>query len=113
MFKYLVFPVVLSGHDLIGIAETGSGKTLAFLAPGIMHIKEQNNDPRGGPTMLILAPTRELAIQINEQAELFRRAGVESVVVYGGAHQGPSVSKIRNGVDILVATPGRLIDLLE
>jgi ATP-dependent RNA helicase DDX5/DBP2 len=79
----------LGGHDLIGIAETGSGKTFAFLIPGIIHLRANKADNRDGPTMLILAPTRELAMQIQGQAELFRRdCEVSSLVVYGGVERG-------------------------
>lgn len=69
---YLVFPILLCGHDLIAIAETGSGKTLAFVIPGLIHLISQSRSERGsGPVMLILAPTRELANQINDQVKLF------------------------------------------
>lgn len=110
----LVFPILLTGHDLIGIAETGSGKTFAFMIPGIIQLRANKQSNRDGPIMLILAPTRELAIQIENQARLFSRdCQVSSTVVYGGTERGGQARVLRNGVDILVATPGRLIDFLD
>jgi ATP-dependent RNA helicase DDX5/DBP2 len=80
----------MNGNDLIGIAETGSGKTFAFMMPGIVQIKaNMAPDNRNGPTMLILAPTRELAMQIEGQARLFSHpCRVSSLVVYGGVERG-------------------------
>ncbi len=66
--------VALSGRDLVAIAKTGSGKTCGFLLPGMLHIQETRKDPRQGPTMLVLAPTRELAVQIKEEADKFGRS---------------------------------------
>lgn len=68
------WPVALSGRDLVAIAKTGSGKTCAFLIPGMIHIKETRKDPRMGPTLLVLAPTRELANQIKTEADKFGRS---------------------------------------
>ena len=87
---FLVLPIILSGYDLIGIAETGSGKTLGFVLPGLVHISAQERLNFGdGPIMLILSPTRELAMQIETQVEIFGKANrVNSVCVYGGVERG-------------------------
>ncbi|KAH0908872.1 hypothetical protein HID58_032193 [Brassica napus] len=109
------WPMALKGRDLIGIAETGSGKTLAYLLPALVHVSAQ---PRlgqdDGPIVLILAPTRELAVQIQEESRKFGlRSGVRSTCVYGGAPKGRQIHDLRRGVEIVIATPGRLIDMLE
>ncbi|XP_010459851.1 PREDICTED: DEAD-box ATP-dependent RNA helicase 30 isoform X1 [Camelina sativa] len=109
------WPMALKGRDLIGIAETGSGKTLAYLLPALVHVSAQ---PRlgqdDGPIVLILAPTRELAVQIQEESRKFGlRSGVRSTCIYGGAPKGPQIRDLRRGVEIVIATPGRLIDMLE
>ncbi len=67
--------MALEGRDLIAIAKTGSGKTCGFLLPGFMHVTHSRKDPRAGPTMLVLAPTRELAVQIKDEADKFGRSG--------------------------------------
>ena len=109
------WPVALGGADLIAIAKTGSGKTCGFLLPGFMHTMALRKDPRqGGPTMLVLAPTRELAVQIKEEADKFgRSAGVRNTCAYGGAPKGPQLRDFRFGVHLIIATPGRLNDFLE
>ncbi|XP_010550696.1 PREDICTED: DEAD-box ATP-dependent RNA helicase 30 [Tarenaya hassleriana] len=109
------WPMALKGRDLIGIAETGSGKTLAYLLPALVHVSAQ---PRlaqdDGPIVLALAPTRELAVQIQEESKKFGlRSGVRSTCIYGGAPKGPQIRDLRRGVEIVIATPGRLIDMLE
>ncbi|KAF8947169.1 RNA-dependent ATPase [Haplosporangium gracile] len=110
------WPIVLSGRDIIGIAETGSGKTLAFTLPALMHIKGQkefNVKPKG-PTVLVVSPTRELAMQTMEQCVAAgKSSGIKSVCVYGGVSKDDQRKAIRQGVHIIVATPGRLLDLLE
>merc|ERR1719199_886263 len=109
------WPVAFSGHDMIGIAATGSGKTCAFVMPGIVHINAQPHLQRGdGPVALVLAPTRELAVQIKEEADKFGgSSGIKNVCVYGGAPKGDQARALREGVEIVIATPGRLIDFLE
>lgn len=109
------WPVALSGHDMIGIAATGSGKTCAFLLPGMVHINAQPHLQRGdGPVALILAPTRELAVQIKEEADKFGgSSGIKNICVYGGAPKHEQARALRDGVEIVIATPGRLIDFLE
>merc|ERR1719217_2046138 len=109
------WPIALSGRDMVGIAETGSGKTLAFLLPAIVHINAQPYLSRGdGPIVLVMAPTRELAIQIQEQASRFGKSSkIKNTCCYGGVPKGPQAKDLEEGVEIVIATPGRLIDFLE
>ncbi|EOY20827.1 P-loop containing nucleoside triphosphate hydrolases superfamily protein isoform 1 [Theobroma cacao] len=109
------WPMALKGRDLIGIAETGSGKTLAYLLPALVHVNAQPRLAHGeGPIVLILAPTRELAVQIQEEAAKFAtHANIRSTCIYGGAPKGPQIRDLKRGVEIVIATPGRLIDMLE
>ncbi|GMN55953.1 hypothetical protein TIFTF001_025074 [Ficus carica] len=113
-------PISLAGRDLMACAQTGSGKTAAFCFPIISRIMQEHNvhRPRGGrsvhPLALILSPTRELSCQIHEEAKKFSyQTGVRVVVAYGGAPVQLQLRELERGVDILVATPGRLVDLLE
>ncbi|ORZ07280.1 P-loop containing nucleoside triphosphate hydrolase protein, partial [Lobosporangium transversale] len=108
-------PVALSGRDIIGIAKTGSGKTAAFLLPMIVHIMDQAELEKGdGPIGVVLAPTRELADQIYSEAKRFAKAyGLRVAVVYGGASKQDQFKTLRSGVEIVVATPGRLIDMIK
>ncbi|KAJ7980558.1 DEAD-box ATP-dependent RNA helicase [Quillaja saponaria] len=114
-------PISLSGRDLMACAQTGSGKTAAFCFPiigGIMRGQPVQRPPRGArtayPLALILSPTRELSVQIHEEARKFSyKTGVRVVVAYGGAPINQQLRELERGVDILVATPGRLVDLLE
>ncbi|MFA5203273.1 MAG: DEAD/DEAH box helicase [Lentisphaeria bacterium] len=104
-------PVVMQGRDVMGLAQTGTGKTAAFALP-ILH--RLQNGPRGKIRALVIAPTRELANQIHDAfGELGRQCGLRSAVVYGGVGYQPQVNKLRAGVDILVACPGRLLDHLQ
>jgi ATP-dependent RNA helicase DDX5/DBP2 len=100
---------------MVGLADTGSGKTLAFLLPAIVHINAQAYlRPGDGPIVLILAPTRELACQIKVEADKFGSSSrIQNTCVYGGAPKGPQVRDLKRGVEICIATPGRLIDFLE
>ncbi|GAV64600.1 DEAD domain-containing protein/Helicase_C domain-containing protein [Cephalotus follicularis] len=109
------WPMALKGRDVIGIAETGSGKTLAYLLPALVHVSAQPRLAQGeGPIVLVLAPTRELAVQIQEEASKFgSRASIRSTCIYGGAPKGPQIRDLKRGVEIVIATPGRLIDMLE
>ena len=110
-------PMVLQHKDLLGLAQTGTGKTAAFAIPIIQHI--YNNKPkavsRKRPIQaLILTPTRELALQIDECIEEYSTyTGVSHCVIFGGVKQNTQVSALKNGVDILTATPGRLLDLMN
>uniref|UniRef100_A0A8C1WRM9 RNA helicase n=1 Tax=Cyprinus carpio TaxID=7962 RepID=A0A8C1WRM9_CYPCA len=109
------FPLALSGRDMVGIAQTGSGKTLAYLLPAIVHINHQPYLERGdGPICLVLAPTRELAQQVQQVAYDYGKSSrIKSTCVYGGAPKGPQIRDLERGVEICIATPGRLIDFLE
>ncbi|KAJ3695635.1 hypothetical protein LUZ60_001012 [Juncus effusus] len=108
------WPIALEGNDIVAVAKTGSGKTLGYLLPGFLRIKRLRNDPKMGPTVLVLAPTRELATQIEEEVVKFgRSARIAGTCLYGGAPKGPQLGAIDRGVDIVVATPGRLWDIME
>jgi ATP-dependent RNA helicase RhlE len=108
-------PIVLNGTDLLGCAQTGTGKTAAFAIP-ILQLLSANrgNDKKRKVRSLIVTPTRELAIQIDESFKAYgRHTGLKSTVIFGGVNQNPQVSALRNGVDIVIATPGRLLDLMN
>ncbi|KAK1877113.1 putative ATP-dependent RNA helicase DDX5 [Dissostichus eleginoides] len=109
------WPLALSGKDMVGIAQTGSGKTLSYLLPSIVHINHQPFLERGdGPICLVLAPTRELAQQVQQVAAEYGRASrLKSTCIYGGAPKGPQIRDLERGVEICIATPGRFIDFLE
>ncbi|XP_011880510.1 PREDICTED: ATP-dependent RNA helicase dbp2-like [Vollenhovia emeryi] len=109
------WPIALSGRDLVAIAQTGSGKTLGYILPAIVHIIQQPRMSCGdGPIVLILAPTRELAQQIQEVANSFgETAAVRNTCIFGGAPKGPQAYDLERGIEICIATPGRLIDFLE
>lgn len=107
--------MALSGKNMVGIAQTGSGKTLSFVLPALVHIKGQALLERGdGPIVLILAPTRELAVQIQEVVRVYANAvRMNSTCLYGGAPKGAQIRNVRQGCEIIVATPGRLLDLIN
>ncbi|KAL9235256.1 hypothetical protein vseg_010031 [Gypsophila vaccaria] len=108
------WPIAMQGRDIVAIAKTGSGKTLGYLLPGFMHLKRLRNGPQMGPTVLVLSPTRELATQIQDEAVKFGRSSrIQCTCLYGGAPKGPQLRELERGVDIVVATPGRLNDILE
>ena len=108
-------PLLLSGHDLMGCAQTGSGKTAAFTLPILQVIANSQRNPiPKSPRALILAPTRELAAQILSSFKSFgRHLNLRYEVVYGGVSKNQQVTGLARGIDILVATPGRLLDLLR
>ncbi len=108
-------PTLLEGHDLLGIAQTGTGKTCAFAVPIIQRLLANPRRPAPGATRaLILAPTRELAVQIGESFRVYgRHARLHVAVVVGGVSMGPQVQAISRGLDVLVATPGRLLDHID
>ncbi|VVC99741.1 probable ATP-dependent RNA helicase DDX43 [Leptidea sinapis] len=108
------WPILLRGEDMIGIAQTGTGKTLAFLLPALIHIDGQPTprEERAGPTVLILAPTRELALQIWQEVCKYEYRGIKSVCLYGGANRKDQINQVSKGVDIVIATPGRFNDLV-
>ncbi|KAL8471307.1 hypothetical protein ACS0TY_028192 [Phlomoides rotata] len=108
------WPIAIKGRDIVAIAKTGSGKTLGYLLPGFIHLKERRNNPKLGPTVLVLSPTRELATQIQDEAVKFGRSSrISCTCLYGGAPKGPQLRDVDRGVDVVVATPGRLNDILE
>jgi len=112
------WPVLASGRDTIGIAETGSGKTLAFSIPALAHLahrtKTEGRASPGQPRMLIIAPTRELAMQSQEVLDAAGRGcGIRSVCVYGGVSKWGQKAELEKGVEVVVATPGRLLDLMN
>ncbi|QPG93914.1 ATP-dependent RNA helicase dbp2 [Epichloe festucae Fl1] len=109
------WPMALSGRDVVGIAETGSGKTLTYCLPSIVHINAQPLlAPGDGPIVLVLAPTRELAVQIQQEITKFGRSSrIRNTCVYGGVPKGPQIRDLSRGVEVCIATPGRLIDMLE
>ena len=108
-------PSVLEGRDLLGIAQTGTGKTAAFALPILQRLMaDRKPAPRKGCRALILSPTRELATQISESFKTYgRHTGMQSGVIFGGVGYKPQINLLSRGVDVLVATPGRLIDLLQ
>ena len=109
------WPIAMSGMDLVAIAQTGSGKTLGYLLPAIIHVNNQPYLERGdGPLVLVWAPTRELAQQIQEVAyEFGKTSKIKSTCIFGGAPKGAQIRDLENGCEIVIATPGRLIDILE
>ncbi len=109
-------PLVMAGRDVLGAAQTGTGKTAAFALPLLHKLQEQQPAPRGAraPRALVLVPTRELAAQV---ADSFRELGAHlpqrGVLIFGGVSPKPQIDSLRNGVDIIIATPGRLLDHLQ
>ncbi len=104
-------PLILQGRDVMGMAQTGTGKTAAF---GLPILQRLMSGPRKRARVLIIAPTRELAEQIHEAIDqLGRKTKIKSVTVYGGVKQNPQVKKLREGAEIVVACPGRLLDLMD
>ena len=108
-------PLLLAGRDLLGLAQTGTGKTAAFALPLMQRLCTGHEQRRArSPRALILAPTRELALQIGDSLRTYgRHLHLRNTVIVGGVSQGPQVKALAGGVDILVATPGRLLDLVE
>ncbi|MBA7539351.1 ATP-dependent RNA helicase RhlE [subsurface metagenome] len=119
-------PIVLKGRDLLGCAQTGTGKTAAFALPTLQRLMNTPSKDRLNIInnnkykiickirVLVLSPTRELAIQIANSFRMYGKyTGLKNMVIYGGVSQNPQVAKLRQGVDIVVATPGRLLDLMR
>eukprot|EP00123_Amoebidium_parasiticum_P009864 comp19754_c0_seq1/m.23603 comp19754_c0_seq1/g.23603 ORF comp19754_c0_seq1/g.23603 comp19754_c0_seq1/m.23603 type:complete len:525 (-) comp19754_c0_seq1:297-1871(-) len=107
------WPILRQGRDIVAVAKTGSGKTCGFLVPAIMHVQAKRQKGRYGdaPITLVLAPTRELANQIETEANKFcGELNLRATCVYGGVPRGPQIGGCRQGADILIATPGRLLD---
>lgn len=108
------WPIALKGRDIVAVAKTGSGKTLGYLIPGFILLKRLQHNSREGPTVLVLSPTRELATQIQDEAIKFGKSSrISSTCLYGGAPKGPQLRELDRGADVVVATPGRLNDILE
>jgi ATP-dependent RNA helicase RhlE len=107
-------PVLLAGKDILGIAQTGTGKTAAFLLPILQHLAANRAAPAPrAARALVLAPTRELAAQIGERARAYgQRLGMRHAIVFGGVGIRPQIAALARGVDLLIATPGRLLDLI-
>jgi len=111
-----VIPVILTGKDLAAAAETGSGKTAAFMLPVLQLLSEKNKVRHRSVRVLILVPTRELAVQVAEAGKhlaRFNTQGINILAVHGGVSVNPQMKSLAGGADILVATPGRLIELIE
>jgi ATP-dependent RNA helicase RhlE len=108
-------PIILQGTDLIGCAQTGTGKTAAFAVPILQLLsRDKSYDRKKKIRSLIVTPTRELAIQIEESFKAYgRHTGLTCTVVFGGVNQNPQTNALRSGIDILIATPGRLLDLMN
>jgi ATP-dependent RNA helicase RhlE len=110
-------PAVLSGRDLLAAAQTGTGKTAAFTLPLLQHLTEGVGSDRRhgqGPRALVLVPTRELAIQVSESVRLYGRyTNLKIAVAFGGVGLQPQINALRRGADLLIATPGRLLDLIN
>ncbi|CAF1090762.1 unnamed protein product [Adineta steineri] len=107
-------PIILSGRNMIGIAKTGSGKTLAFVLPIFRHIKDQPPlEGDDGPIVLIMTPTRELALQTTKECKKFGKLfNIRCVAVYGGTGISEQIAELKRGAEIIVCTPGRMIDML-
>ena len=109
-------PLILKSNDILGSAQTGTGKTAAFAIPIIQHLHQKESNMQGRPKIsaLIVTPTRELAIQIDENIKDYGKyTNIRHTVVFGGVKQNGQVEKLKKGVNILVATPGRLLDLIN
>jgi len=109
-------PILLKGKDLLGCAQTGTGKTAAFAIPILqhLHLDWQNNKRQRKVKALVVTPTRELALQIGESFTTYGKyTGIKNTVVFGGVNQNPQTNALKAGVDVLVATPGRLLDLIQ
>ncbi|RFM26006.1 DEAD/DEAH box helicase [Deminuibacter soli] len=106
-------PVVLQGRDLLGCAQTGTGKTAAFALPILQLLSQQPRNKSTAPRALVLTPTRELALQIEENFTAYgKHTGLKVCVIFGGVSQQAQVNALRGGVDVLIATPGRLLDFI-
>jgi len=113
--QHQTIPLLLDGHDLLGSAQTGTGKTAAFAIPILQHLYlSPGRNKKRGIRSLIITPTRELAIQIDTSFRTYGKyTGLKTAVIFGGVNQKTQTDALRHGVDILVATPGRLLDLME
>jgi ATP-dependent RNA helicase RhlE len=107
-------PEILTGNDLIGIAQTGTGKTAAFVLPMLARVAATMNDGRGGTRALVVAPTRELIVQIEENVRIYSKyLPISIATVFGGVGERPQMQALRSGTSLVIATPGRLLDLMD
>ncbi len=109
-------PILLARKDLMGCAQTGTGKTAAFAIPILQHLYQERpmNQGRRPIRALVITPTRELALQIGDSfTDYGKYTGIRNTVVFGGVKQGAQTDALQKGVDVLVATPGRLLDLIQ
>ena len=107
-------PLILEGHDLIGIAQTGTGKTAAFTLPILHRVHQARNPQRTGTQALIIAPTRELVVQIQDNIRAYaKHLPLRIATVFGGVGERPQIEALRSGTEIVIATPGRLLDLIR
>jgi len=109
-------PIILDGRDLMGCAQTGTGKTAAFALPMLQILSQSVKRDKSHKTIkaLVLTPTRELAIQIGESFKAYgNNTDLRQTVIFGGVPQNPQTNALKGGIDILVATPGRLLDLMD
>ena len=109
-------PILLQGRDLLGCAQTGTGKTAAFAIPIIQQLHNAGTSEKGKKKVkaLVVTPTRELAIQISDSFKAYsKHTDIRNAVIFGGVKQGSQTTQLRRGVDVLVATPGRLLDLVD
>jgi len=114
--QFKTIPHILKGEDVLAIAQTGTGKTAAFAIPIIekLHVKKKSQTRKDGIKALVMVPTRELAIQINEVFnDISQNTRVKSYSVFGGVEQGPQIQRLEKGIDVLVSTPGRMFDLVS
>jgi ATP-dependent RNA helicase RhlE len=107
-------PLIIEGKDVLASAQTGTGKTAGFTLPMLQILSKQQNVKRNAIRGLILTPTRELAAQVHENVVSYSQfLSIKSTVIFGGVNQNPQIKAVKNGVDILIATPGRLLDLID
>lgn len=112
--QHQTIPLILKGNDVIGCAQTGTGKTASFAIPVLQLLHQKPTSKRKSIRTLILTPTRELAIQIDENFKIYGKfLPLNHLAIFGGVPQGKQVTAIKKGVDILIATPGRLLDLIN
>jgi ATP-dependent RNA helicase RhlE len=113
--QQIAIPILLKKQDLLGIAQTGTGKTAAFALPILQHLSQGlSNKKHRNVRALILAPTRELAIQIADNCKIYsERLSLRQTTIYGGVSENPQITALKNGVDLIIATPGRLLDLMN
>ena len=106
-------PPALEGRDLVAVAQTGTGKTAAFAVPSIQYLYKNPSPKKKALRCLVLSPTRELASQIGDGFAAYGKGtGLRGTVIFGGVNQNPQIKHLRSGLDVLVATPGRLLDLM-